>query len=947
MKSAFNTGSAQERKQAALWLPAQDGDAVIHTKNTIQRRDAARRNRTQRLVRRFVAMPAMAIALCAALPAAAQQGSTALPFPGLDGTPAQTNCVDMFSPCAPGASAQTGLSRDANSSFDLPQTSGTFDNGGARMNNNDFDMQSPLQQQNSQDRFVNPSVPSPTIDRKVKEEPPNEFQLFVANATGKLLPIFGSQLFLNVPTTFAPLDKGPVTPDYVLGPGDELLLHAWGSLSFNLREHIDRDGNLYLPHFGEVRIAGLKYSELNQFLTARIGQEFRKFELSVSLGQLRSIQVLVVGRARRPGSYTVSSLSTLVNVLFASGGPASTGSMRSIELRRGGKTITTLDLYQLLAEGNESKDAPLLPGDVIYIPSAGPRIAIAGSISQPAIYEIHPGDTIADALNLAGGTTSIAALQRASLERIEGGVRHVTDVALNADGSKLPLTNGDVLHVFQIVPKFDNSVILRGNVANPGRYAWHDGMRISDLIPDKESLLTRNYWNGRNALALTDEERARARRIQTAARTREERTSQQQTSGRDNNSPSASMDNNSSSANNNSSPANANMQGKGGDAMSARMDDGTIPADEANTENQPGHLTNPEDQTPSSANSTGRSIAFDTGKPSEEFPRKNIVELTAPEINWDYAVVERTSQRDLTTSLKSFHLGRVVLDHDDSENYTLQPGDVVTVFSQADMRVPRSRQKKIVRLEGEFDSAGVYTVEPGETLRDLVKRAGGLTGDAYLFGSSLTRRSTRAQEQARLDQYTTDLEEQIDSEAGRKASTIINPQEAMITAASIENQRVLVTKLRQMQATGRIVLSIDPKSNDLSSIPEIPLEDGDVFVVPPRPSSIATIGAVYDQNSFAFEPGGNVSHYLQLSGGVAKNGDWKHSFVIRADGSVVSYSSLLAHQSHGLDHFGLEPGDAIIVPEQLSQPTLMRGLTDWSQIFAQFGLGAAAINVLH
>ncbi len=182
-----------------------------------------------------------------------------------------------------------------------------------------------------------------------------------------MLPLFGRQLFLDVPTTFAPLDKGPVTPDYVLGPGDEVLLRAWNGINFNLREHISRDGNLFLPHLGDLPVAGLKFSELQPFLSAHISEEFHKVDLSVSMGQLRSIQVLVVGRARRPGSFTVSSMSTLVNVLFASGGPLPTGSMRKIELRRNGKLVTTLDLYQLLANGDESKDAPLLSGDVIFI----------------------------------------------------------------------------------------------------------------------------------------------------------------------------------------------------------------------------------------------------------------------------------------------------------------------------------------------------------------------------------------------------------------------------------------------------------------------------------------------------------------------------------------------------------------------------------------------------
>jgi hypothetical protein len=197
-----------------------------------------------------------------------------------------------------------------------------------------------------------------------------------------------------------------------------------------------------------------------------------------------------------------------------------------------------------------------------------------------------------------------------------------------------------------------------------------------------------------------------------------------------------------------------------------------------------------------------------------------------------------------------------------------------------------------------------------------------------------------------LDQYTVDLEKDIDREAGNAANSAITPQEAAVSTISVENRRALLAKVRQLQATGRIVLNLEPGSNNISSLPDMPLEDGDVFVVPTRPSSVSVVGSVYDQNSFLFAPRANVEHYLQLSGGVTKDGDWKHSFLLRADGSVVSHTSLLARSDHGLEHFTVNPGDSLVIPEQFSKSTWMRGLTDWSSIFAQFGLGAAAVSVL-
>lgn len=182
-------------------------------------------------------------------------------------------------------------------------------------------------------------------------EPPNEFQRFVASSIGKILPIFGASLFEKVPTTFAPLDRVPVTADYVIGPGDEILLRVWGQLSWDLKLTVDRAGSVYLPQVGNVTVSGLQFRQLPAYLRSQLERVFRNFDLSVNMGQLRSIQIFVMGQARRPGTYTVSSLSTLVNALFASGGPSAQGSMRGIQLKRGSEVVVELDMYDLLLKG--------------------------------------------------------------------------------------------------------------------------------------------------------------------------------------------------------------------------------------------------------------------------------------------------------------------------------------------------------------------------------------------------------------------------------------------------------------------------------------------------------------------------------------------------------------------------------------------------------------------
>jgi hypothetical protein len=201
------------------------------------------------------------------------------------------------------------------------------------------------------------------------------------------------------------------------------------------------------------------------------------------------------------------------------------------------------------------------------------------------------------------------------------------------------------------------------------------------------------------------------------------------------------------------------------------------------------------------------------------------------------------------------------------------------------------------------------------------------------------------QQQARLDDYATRLEQDIEHAGANKSGSVISPAEAAVTAATIESQRALITKMRQLRATGRIVLGMNPSSHVLADIPDIPLEDGDVFVVPAVPTNVSVIGAVYDQNSFLYSSASKASYYLNMAGGYTRNADQSHMFVIRADGSVFSRNAK-AHHLGSVENAKLNPGDAVVVPEKINKSTLLRGLTDWSSIFSQFALGAAAVNVI-
>jgi protein involved in polysaccharide export with SLBB domain len=836
-----------------------------------------------------------------------------------------------------------------------PLNPGTTDSSDSRRNS----VASPSE---STDITGEPKTRNSLQTQPLPPEPLTEFQKFVAATTGQLLPIYGAKLFRNVPSTFSPNDLAPVTADYVIGPNDELRVRIWGQVDYAGNLRVDRSGDVYLPQVGAVNVAGLQFSALDQHLRAAVGKVFRNFDLSVDVGRIRSMQIYVTGQARRPGVYTVSSLSTLIDALFASGGPSAQGSLRHVELRRSGKTIADFDLYSFLIHGDKSKDARLLPEDVLYIPPAGAQVAITGSVHNPAIYEIRNTDTLADLIDAAGKTTAIASSGRVSLERVgDRQIRQAMEFSFDSAGLATPLADGDILRVYSIVPAYQKTVTIRGDVANPGRFAWRDGMHVSDLIPDRDSLLSRDYWWKRSHLGLPAPEFEPFVSDPEANRRRQNRNNGYpcNPTGYDPNgiNPNANNQNLPYSGNGCLNPNNSNSDGSNSNYRQRNPQDPTSPeAQDALTEDlaaddqrdASGYNGQVQSSKPTGmGGALGSQVEGMSGPGASNRSSKTTVKLSAPEIDWNYAVIERLDPVTLKTSLVSFDLGKVVLDHDASQNLPLQPGDVITVFSQADLRVPLEQQTKYVNLEGEFVHSGVYSVQPGETLRDLVRRAGGITGKAYLYGSEFDRESTRILQQQRIDEYV----RRVDLDASRgtlalTASATSSPGTAANASSATAAEQQLLLRLKQIRATGRIVLNFRPDVESIDEVPEIPLENGDRFTVPPAPATINVVGAVYDQNSFLFQGGSSTGHYLHVAGGPDRDADWRHTFVIRADGSVVSRESVKGPWGNTFAKLRLNPGDTIVVPDKTVRPTALRGLLDWTNIFSQLAIGAAAVEVL-
>jgi protein involved in polysaccharide export with SLBB domain len=693
------------------------------------------------------------------------------------------------------------------------------------------------------------AIPGTGVPRgPIRVVEPSQFQRFVQETTGRLLPVFGRDLF-DSPQTYAADSAFPAPADYQVGPGDEVQLQVWGPLDFSASLTIDRNGQVNIPKVGVVNLAGIAVRDLEKTLRAQLSRVFTNFQLSASLGRLRGIQVYVVGQALQPGTFHLSSLSTLVNALFASGGPNVNGSMRNIELKRGGKTVSTLDLYDFIAKGDKSRDLPLMSGDIIVIPPVGPRVAVAGAFDQAAIYELKSNaSTLGEILAFGGGVPALATTRKALLERITRGgdpARQVQEVVLNDPGLRQPLRDGDVLTLLAISPAFSNAVTLQGTVAAPLRYQWFEGMKILDLIPERDALVTPDFYRRKNLLV----------------------------------------------------------------------------------------------QNAEAAKFAGSNVA-------------TRIRSMVDQINWDYAVIERLDTKSLISTLIPFNLGKAVLQRDPVHNLLLLPGDVVTILSQNDLRVPLDRQTRLIRVEGEVAVPGVYQTTPGETLPQLIRRIGGLTPQAYLFGTELNRESVRLRQQENLDILTRRLEAQSQSQSG--AFIANRGPEGIAQAQAIQQQQQVqlksqIERLKAVKSNGRLALELDPQAESLASLPGLPLEDGDHILIPPKPGFVSAVGSVNNENVFIHKPGKTAGDVLR-SAGLAEDAEPDQAFVLRADGSIVARRDRGGLFGGGFESLVLMPGDTVVVPAQIDRESrynfVTRALKDWTQIFSNFGIGVAAIKAI-
>ena len=721
---------------------------------------------------------------------------------------------------------------------------------------------------------------------------------------------FGYDLFRAPPETFAAVEAIPVGPQYLLGPSDELRITVWGkALSAEYAPVIDRDGKIALPTLGVLQLAGLTFGEAKELIAKEFSRYYTDFSLNVSMGRLRSIQIFVVGHARAPGRYTVSSLSTLINALFAAGGPSKSGTMRDIRVIRSGETVGRFDMYDFLLRGDKSGDVRVMPEDVVFIPPVGALVALAGNVKTPAIYELKESKRLADLIEMAGGFTATADTQRVQIQRIS---ETHEQVLLTADLRDAPnehnfhLTDGDIIKVFPIVQRITNPIYLEGNVLRPGTYEWREGIRVKDIVPSVDHLLPETLMD----FALIERLVA----------------------------PDLHMEH-----------------------FSFDIRKALVEGDESENVLLSPHDTikvlNKWDVMPKKM----VRITGAVNKPGQYEYRpsmrlSNLIELAGGFKRYAYTKeaeltrVTPTEQGPLTEQLMVSLEPQALADP--ASDVVLQEDDYVFVRT-----VPGWKQYQMVSVTGEVQFPGDYTFEKGERLSDLIARAGGFTDLAYLKGAVFTRESVRELQQRSLDEAVDRLEQQLLASSAKGIRAALSPEEAAAEEAADERQQALLAKLRAAKAKGRVAMKLEQLDVFQASPHNIALEDNDRLKIPQMPQHIQIVGAVFNPSAFLYEPRGTLDSYLNQAGGLTEDADQENIYVLKVDGTAVSRRSAgrfaLMRWDSGANRWEggsftslvLDPGDTIVVPEKLEKVAWLREAKDITQILYQVAVTAGVLIV--
>ncbi len=791
-------------------------------------------------------------------------------------------------------------------------------------------------QQPSQE-LVEPLQESEQEARQAAEEQARKDEEFAKKNNG--LEPFGYDLFAGSPTTFAPVTEIPVPAEYTMGPGDVLKVQLWGNQNQQLELPVSRDGTIDFPERGPVSVAGLTFQQTRDHITQLVSEQYIGVKAAVSLGELRSIRVFVLGEARTPGSYSVSSLSTIINALYVSGGIKQTGSLRNVQHKRNGKLIGTLDLYDLLLKGDTSDDARLQAGDVIFVPAVGSRAGIDGEVYRPALYEIDKGTSLQELVELAGGLTPQAYPQITKIERTnEDFLRIIAEADLTQNsGKQARVKSGDRISVASIADVTGQYVEIKGAATRTGKFAWVPGMRVSSIIRNLDADLLDFADTNYAAIVRTDPETKRIsvvnlelRKAATAPGSSEDLMLQEKDRllfFTDVGKVQSKLEGDSQ---------NQDIASEKGDELNRMREQAERSTREALFEPILKRLK--AQAGPYSPQQTMR-ISGPVRYPGE-YP----LPATGTVKNAIFVAGGLTD----SASMYSAELARRYTDNNGVEQTEIIQVDLAAaMLGKSDVRlesrdrlliksVPSFGTNRTITLEGEVRYPGQYTFREGETLRQVLERAGGLTDNAFPRGAVFTREKLRQLEAQRLREAEERLQGDLlgvqlegDSFGGQNAQRV-------------DEVKGLLEDVQSSRPVGRMVIDLPQVLAD-SGYQPVRLQDGDTLNVPTIPQAVSVFGEVQFPTSHLHSAGLTVDDYLERSGGPTRQADQDRVYVVKADGSVMlpEKSAWFGGRSQQL-----QPGDTVIVPIDVDRLNQLELWSNVSQIVYQMALGAAAVGNL-
>ncbi|WP_045368128.1 SLBB domain-containing protein [Vibrio campbellii] len=803
---------------------------------------------------------------------------------------------------------------------------------------------------------------------------------------------FGLELFAGSPTTFAPISDVPVPTDYTVGAGDEIVIQLFGKENITHRLRVNRSGTINFPSLGPIQVAGMSFSEVRDSLNQRVKEQMIGVRSDVSLGEMRTMQIFVMGDAFKPGAYTVSALTTISQAIYFSGGFGESGALRNIQLKRNGQVIRKLDMYDLLLKGDARNDIRLLPGDVVFIGAVGNTISIDGEVNRPAIYEVKAGETYKQAIQMAGGFTANAYSEQIEIKRYAAkGARDALTLNFSqAHDQQTKVKDGDAVNVLKKSEDLTRYVQIEGDVRHPGFVEWKSGLRIANLFQSVDTSFNAtadvNYAvvvrevnsqrdievyqvnlanailspNSKDNLQLQSRDRVlvfnRFNNEDLDTLAEQETVSKAKTLEQ------------------------AQLQAEQEQQKEQEVMSSSVAVSSATDNVLPGQTQGITDNSEQHTKIMfrGKEITKEDFESLKQNTRRTLLAPVllqlqqqsrlglAPQIAEVFGEVKHPGRYPITPRMSvstlieaaggltynaftiNAELARTVINSADErasidvERIDLRKaiqgnaGEDAIIVGRDRLNIlekPNVKLQSTVTLQGEVRFPGTYTVRQGETLGELLKRAGGLTEFAHPQGAIFTREALRLQEQKLLNQYAADMRAETAKKTFRAdsnlGSVISDPDKTL----------AFVEEASKSKALGRMVVQLNRVLQGERSA-DFMLEDGDFLFVPTFRNTVSIMGEVQVPITYLLDNKLDVDDYLNKAGGAKKQADEDRIFVVRADGSVYKPTS---GYWFGNDKEELKAGDTIVVPIDTDYRDALSTWTAATQILYQTGV---AINAL-